>query len=234
MTLTTSTKVATIDASTASGALTVDLTAQNGVAVTVKGGSGDDVLSATVGVNAKVDVLIGGAGHDILVAGTNGATLTGGLGDDLFVLPSASATSGNKEANTYSTVTDFTAGDVLKPSFYDGAATAVVNSFAHLTATLNPATAVFSNYVTRLWSKRSQPQAALLVIPSGSASAVTYVVVDSDAETTGSFVAGQDLVIQLTGVDLATFLTTPPKAPSLWSNRKYVIEDKLQLIGQVP
>jgi S-layer protein len=206
LTLTGSNKVATIDASTASGALSVDLSAHNGVAMTIKGGSGNDVLAATVGTNAKADVLQGGAGNDTLVAGTNGATLTGGAGNDLFVLHAANATSGNKEANTYSTVTDFAAGDLLKLSFYDtvGSAEAVVKSFSKLGATLNAATAVFSDYVNAAMEQ------ALATTTGTAGDAVwfsfggnSYVVVDSGAETTGTFVNGQDLVIQLAGVDLA-------------------------------
>lgn len=209
--LDTATKVATIDASAATGALSVDLSAQNGVAMTIKGGSGNDVLAATVGVNAKADVLIGGAGNDTLVAGTNGATLTGGAGNDLFVLGAVDALSGNKEANTYSTITDFAAGDLLKLSaFYDAdgagvavAAANVVASFSKLGATLNAATAVFSDYVNAAMEQAKATTGGV----AGDAvwfafGGNSYAVVDSGAETKGAFVNGEDLIISLTGVDL--------------------------------
>lgn len=215
LTLTGSNKVATIDASTASGALSVDLSAHNGVAMTIKGGSGNDVLAATVGTNAKADVLQGGAGNDTLVAGTNGATLTGGAGNDLFVLGAADATSGNKEANTYSSITDFQAGDLLKLSYFNdtganvannalvGGNTAdqtvgVVNSFAKLAAVLNPATAVYSDYVSAAIAQATVGQAVWFKIGNDS-----YVVVDSGADSAATFNNTEDLVIQLAGVDLA-------------------------------
>lgn len=211
------TKVATIDGSAMTGALTVNLTAHNGVAMTVKGGTGNDKLTASFGTNAKADVLQGGSGSDVLVAGTNGAKLNGGAGNDLFVLMdsttsgSASAV-GNKEANTYSTIEDFQAGDVLQllwntdgSSGNDVGADAVVNSFAKLSATLDAGTAQFSNYVTAAMEQMDATTSGTggdaVWFKFGSDS---YVVVDNGIETTGSFTNGEDLVIKLTGVDLTS------------------------------
>jgi len=158
LTLDAATKLlATIDANTLTGKLNV---AANGeVAMTIKGGSGADTLAASLGATAKADVIIGGAGNDTITAGSNGATLTGGDGNDLFILTATSAVTGSKEANTYSTITDFQAGDVLQLKWFFGdlsdttaptnqlAATKDVTGFTKLAATLNEATAVFSDYV---------------------------------------------------------------------------------------
>jgi len=65
-------------------------------------------------VRLQADVLNGGAGNDTLYAGSNGAKLTGGDGNDLFIVTAASAVSGSKESNTYSEILDFKAGDLLQ------------------------------------------------------------------------------------------------------------------------
>lgn len=185
-----SVKVASVDASTATGALTLDLSAQNGVAVTVKGGAGKDVLKASVNAtpvdtNAKADVLQGGAGDDTLHAGSNGAKLIGGAGNDLFVLGAA-----NKEANTYSSITDFQAGDLLQLT---GA-----TKFSKLEAALNENTAVFSNFVDAAMLQASTNQAVWFSFKGNG-----YVVVDQVATNGTAFVNGEDSVIELVGVDLS-------------------------------
>jgi hypothetical protein len=197
-------KLATIDGSLMSaGALTA--TANGAVVMTITGGAGADVLSASTGVTAKADVLVGGAGNDVLTAGSNGAKLTGGLGNDLFVLSAASATLGTKEANTYSSVEDFTSTDLLQLRFYDtvGAAVANATSFTKLAASLNAQTAVFSDYVNAAMAQAFATTAAT----AGDAvwfsfAGSSYVVVDSGAATAGSFENTQDLIIKLTGIDL--------------------------------
>jgi hypothetical protein len=197
----TSAAVETVDGSTATGKLTVDLSAFDGVGVTVKGGAAADTLKASVGATAEADVLLGGAGDDILVAGSNGATLTGGAGNDWFLLSAAAADTGSKESNTYSTITDFAAGDLLQLGFFDGTAAATVTEFAKLTATLNPSTAVFSDYVNAAMAQASasgaEGQAVWFMIGTNS-----YVVVDSGDLSDGTFTNGEDLIIQLAGVNL--------------------------------
>lgn len=207
-----SNKLATIDASALTGALTAGNTL-GAVAMTITGGSGNDVLTASSGALAKADVLNGGAGHDTLIAGTNGAKLTGGAGNDLFVVTAASSTVGNKEANTYSTILDFSAGDLLKLQFFeDGGATANASSFTKLTAVLDEGTAVFANYVTAAMEQIKAENDGNAVV-AGTDAAVgqaiwfvfhgdSYVVVDSGVSTVGSFANGEDLVVKLTGVDL--------------------------------
>ncbi|MBW7901793.1 MAG: hypothetical protein H3C26_09965 [Rhodocyclaceae bacterium] len=206
-----SNKLATIDASALTGALTAGNTL-GAVAMTITGGSGNDVLTASSGATAKADVLNGGAGNDTLIAGTNGAKLTGGAGNDLFVVTAVDATSGTKEANTYSTILDFSAGDLLKLEFFNDTGSAVggvadgatgkAASFAKLTAVLDEGTAVFANYVTAAMEQIDANSGAGGDAIWFSFKGDSYVVVDSGAVTTGTFANGEDLVIKLTGVDL--------------------------------
>lgn len=204
--LTGSDVLASINASTATGALTA--TASGAVAMTITGGSGADVLAASTGSTAKADVLVGGAGNDKLIVGSNGATLTGGLGNDTFVVTATSALTGSKEANTYSTITDFAAGDLLQLQYWNtaGTAKADVLSFTKLTASLNPETATFSNYV-----QAAMQQLDAIAGPTGglghsvwfTLNGNSYVVVDSGADSDANFVNGADMVVRLNGVDLS-------------------------------
>lgn len=195
-------KLASIDGSTMTGGV-LTAAANGAVVMTIKGGAGNDVLSASSGANAKADVINGGDGNDTITAGSNGAKLTGGAGNDIFVLASAAAvTGGNKEANTYSTIEDFSAGDLLQLAYHDGAAK-VVTSFAKLGAALDAGTAVFSDYVNAAMVQAAATTAgtagdAVWFSFGGS----SYVVVDSGTETTGVFTGNEDLIIKLAGVDL--------------------------------
>jgi S-layer protein len=100
--LTTDSAVLTdVDASTLTGALT--LSTNGTVAQTITGGSGDDVLTAA----GDQDILLGGAGDDTLVAG-NLTTLTGGDGADIFDMRALT-----DNVNSYATITDAEAGDVI-------------------------------------------------------------------------------------------------------------------------
>ena len=188
------TKLATIDANALTGNLTLDLSSHNGVAVTVTGGKGNDVLTASQGATAKADVLVGGEGNDTLVAGSNGAKLTGGDGNDLFVL-----TAGTKEANTYSSIQDFKAGDVLELNVVAGTN---VTAFNKLTAVLNENTSVFSNFVDAAIQQATTGQAVWFQFKGNA-----YVVVDNAEVGAGAsataFENGQDAVIELVGIDLA-------------------------------
>ena len=180
------TNVAVVNAGASTGGLILDLRAHNGVAVTVTGSTIGDTLHASAGVNGKADVLNGGAGDDILMTGSNGARLTGGAGNDLFVLQG-----GNKEANTYSIITDMQAGDLLKLNQNDGT---VVTSFAKLTATLNETTLVFSNYVDAAALQAANGQAVWFSFGGNS-----YVMIDNGANST-SFENGVDSIVQIAGV----------------------------------
>lgn len=209
----TSVKLATIDAGAMTGALEVE--AAGYVAMTITGGSGNDTLAASFGATAKADVINGGAGNDTLVAGTNGAKLTGGAGNDIFVLAdqAGDGTGGTKEANTYTTVEDFTAGDLLQLTYHfnDGVdKSGVATGFNKLEAVLNPATANFSNYVEAAMQQiaaieqgggEGEGQAVWFTF-GGS----TFVVVESNGDgsgtnVSGAFDNGEDLVIELAGVN---------------------------------
>lgn len=224
----TTSKLATVDGNAMTGNLTVNLTAHNGVAMTVKGGAGADVLSASAGANAKADVLNGGAGNDVLVAGTNGAKLTGGEGNDLFVLMDSAASgvalAGNKTANTFSTIEEFQAGDVLQLLWNSGdssgkasSADKAVTSFTKLTANVQGTTdpSAYANAaIDQLAQGSGYSGGGAVWFTIGNDS---YVVVDNgvaaavaSGATAALFTNSEDLIIKLTGVDLtnASFNTT--------------------------
>lgn len=177
------TKVAEIDGSTMTAALTV--TAAGTTATTIKGGSGNDVLSAAAGT---ADVLLGGDGNDTLTANSGMAILTGGAGNDLFVIGTAST-----NVNSYATITDFGAGDVLQLVGAD--------SFVSAAVTLGD-TAVFQDYANAAINALGAEDAGWFQFGGN-----TYVVVDI---TTGggsngtTFENGEDFIVKLTGlVDLS-------------------------------
>jgi len=101
LTLTGSTKIATLDASASTGAVTA--TSVSTAAITMTGGSAADSLTAN---GTTASTLIGGAGADTLTTNLGLTTLTGGAGNDLFVIGGASANGG-----IYTTISDATAGD---------------------------------------------------------------------------------------------------------------------------
>lgn len=182
LTLTGSTKVTSIDGSTMTGGLTVT-SLNTTAATTIKGGSGNDVLTAANGTTA--DVLIGGAGNDTLVANAGMSTLTGGAGNDLFVIGTASA-----NVNSYATITDFAAGDLLKVTGID--------TFAAAKVSLGD-TAVFQDYANAALNALSANAGGWFQF-SGN----TYVVADMGTDSTSGFVNGEDFIVKLTGlVDLS-------------------------------
>lgn len=186
------TKVTLIDASGMTGGLVV--TAAGTVAETIKGGAASDDLTAAPGITA--DVLIGNAGNDKLTANAGLNTLTGGAGNDTFVIGTPSA-----NVNTYSTITDATKGDLIQ---FKAQGTEVFNGAKIVLGN----TAVFQDY------------ANAVVTAGGDASANakigwfqfngdTYVVQslhDATASLAASgFTNSTDIVVKLTGlVDLST------------------------------
>jgi hypothetical protein len=185
----------TIDASLATGVLTV--TAAGLSPTTILGGSGNDVLTAS---DLK-DVLNGGAGDDRLAGGTGLATMTGGTGNDTFVI------STNPNVNTYTTITDASAGDRI----------ALVNRgierFGKQKAVLAD-TAIFQDY------------ANAVVNAGGNSSQDGYIgwfqyggntfIVESrhNASTDPDFLNGVDVIVKLTGLvdltDVALNFEDPP------------------------
>jgi S-layer protein len=196
LTLTGSTAVTSIDGSNLTGALKV--TSLNiTTATSIKGGAGDDLLTAATGTTA--DTLIGGAGADTLTANGGQDVLTGGAGRDTFVVATPSV-----NANGYTTITDATAGDTIT------LAAKAAETFSASKLTLGD-TAIFQDY------------ANLAATGDGSANGIikwfqfagnTYIVEDVSAGS--SFVNGADLVVKLTGlVDLSNTSLNASAAPTL-------------------
>lgn len=140
-------------------------------------------VTDAAGGSAKGDTLIGGAGNDTLTAGSL-ATLTGGAGNDTFKM-----VTGLANINSYSTITDFSAGDKI-----DTSGTDFIASGVNLQST-----AVFSDWVN----------AAIVQSDAGDViwfqkDGNTYVVENQSNHAT-AFQVGSDFIIQITGlVDLST------------------------------
>ena len=183
LTLTGSTHLTSIDGNASTAAITV--TSLNTTsATTIKGGSGADVLTAATGSTA--DVLIGGAGNDVLVANAGLSTLTGDTGNDVFRIATASL-----NVNSYATITDFAAGDLLQ--------IAGATSFASAKVTLGD-TAVFQDYANAAMNALDQATDGTDVAAGWfQFGGNTYVVADAGAEST-TFVNGQDFIVKLAGV----------------------------------
>jgi S-layer protein len=174
--LTSMTATTTVDASGMTGALT--LVADGAAAgTTVTGGAGADILTAS----GARDTLIGGAGADTLT-GTTFTTLTGGDGNDIFVM--------NQTASTnYNTITDFAAGDVLRSTATDLNNTAIA---------LN-STASFNDYLSAAIADAGAGEAAWFQFGGN-----TYLIVDAGGDDS-TYDATEDMMVQLTGlVDLST------------------------------
>ncbi|WP_201456055.1 beta strand repeat-containing protein, partial [Bradyrhizobium macuxiense] len=89
----------TVDFSNASGSVQVNLATH-----TYGGSASGDTLTGIenlIGSSHNGDVLVGDANNNILIAGLGQATLTGGGGNDIFVLPGSGA--------AHDTITDFSA-----------------------------------------------------------------------------------------------------------------------------
>lgn len=138
---------------------------------------------------AKGDTLIGGDGNDTLTAGTL-ATLTGGAGNDTFKM-----VTGLANINSYSSITDFSSGDVL-----DTTGTDFIASGVNLAST-----AVFSDFVNAAIAQ-SDTGDVIWFQKEGN----TYVVQNQSNHAT-TFDVTQDFIIEIVGLkDLsaASFNTT--------------------------
>ena len=177
------TALATVNASGMKGVFSY--TAGQGV-TTVTGGSGNDVLAAA----GSGDTLIGGAGNDRLI-GADLTTLTGGAGNDTFVINQPA------NVNSYSSITDLTAGDVIDLDVAN-AGTVV---FTKSAVVLAP-TAVFQDYAnTAINALGTDANDAAWFQFGGN----TYIVQSGNATAGNDFVNGSDSIIQIVGlVDLST------------------------------
>ncbi|MDB4165566.1 hypothetical protein N8540_04385 [Gammaproteobacteria bacterium] len=194
LTLTGSTKIATLDASASTGAVSVESVST--AAITMTGGSAADSLTAN---GTTASTLIGGAGADTLTTNTGLTTLTGGDGNDLFVIGAASANGG-----IYTTISDATAGDRIQ---LIDKGTEVWNT----TAVALASTASFSDYLNAASAGDGSTNAQISWFAFGGN---TYIVEDSSVGT--AFVAGTDAVVALTGVvDLSAASLNGAAAPIL-------------------
>lgn len=181
LTTTNSKLITSIDGSAMTGALTATST-NTTAATTIKGGAGNDSLTAATGTTA--DMLLGGAGNDTLTANAGLSTLTGGAGNDTFVINTASL-----NVNSYATITDFAAGDLLRIS---GA-----NSFAPAKVVLG-ATAVFQDFANAAINTLGIEGAGWFQFGGD-----TYVVSDKGVDGT-TFTNSEDFIVKLTGlIDLS-------------------------------
>jgi Ca2+-binding RTX toxin-like protein len=105
----------TVDGSSATGNLVVDLTSSTlaGVDVTLTGGAGNDTFSTAVGTGHKA-TLNGGAGNDTLNGSLGQDIMTGGPGNDIFHFGAGTAAPINLATATVDTITDFNVGDTLQ------------------------------------------------------------------------------------------------------------------------
>lgn len=141
------------------------------------------ITTANVSTTPTADTLIGGAGDDTLVAGDL-ATLTGGAGNDTFDMTTVTAS-----VNAYSTVTDFTSGDIIETT---------AAAFDSTGITLAD-TAVFLDYANTAITNTDAGDVTWFVFGTN-----TYVVDNNSNDATG-FVNTSDTIIALTGVfDLGT------------------------------
>lgn len=185
LTLTLSTKVTMIDGSTMTGALTAT-TGVSTSAATIKGGSGDDELTAT----HDNDVLIGGKGADtLIVASGNLVQLHGGEGKDIYEI----GATGNQ--NAYATINGTKAelsGDVIKFTGLTG--------FNDAKIVLGD-TAVFQDYVNEAAKGNATSKASYFVWAGN-----TYLVQDNGGALT--FTNGTDSIVKIAGVVDFTFNAT--------------------------
>jgi len=168
-----------LDASDLTGALTA--TTNGTVSQTINGGSGADVLTAA----GSQDILTGGAGADTLT-GADLTSLTGGEGNDIFVINAPS------NINAYSTVEDFTTGDKI-----DLANDSVFASSKIVLA----GNATFTDYANATVKSIDDNAQDAAWFQFGDN---TYIIQSGDAAA-DDFVNGTDSIIEIHGVvDLGT------------------------------
>ena len=195
LTLTGSVLLATLDATASTGAVTA--TAVSTAAITMNGGSGADQFTATTGTNA--DVLNGNGGADILTSNAGLTVLTGGLGNDTFVVATNTSNVG-----IYTTITDFSAGDRLK--------LANMGTETFTTTKLALAdTATFLDFLNLAAAGDGSTDGAISWFQYGGN---TYVVEDMTAGAT--FTSATDLVVKLTGlIDLSVASLNTGSGPTI-------------------
>ena len=195
LTMTSSALLATLDATASTGA--VSATSASTAALTMKGGSGADAFTAKTGTNA--DVLIGNDGADTLTSNAGLTTLTGGAGNDTFVVATNTANIG-----TYTTITDFSAGDRLKLA-NKGTETFTTTKLALAD------TATFQDFLNLAAAGDGSTNAIISWFQYGGN---TYVVEDTTAGAT--YTVASDIVVKLSGlVDLSVASLNTGSGPTI-------------------
>ena len=185
----------TIAADSFTGDFTVT-TANGNTAIT--GGSGNDTLTGAAGS----DTIAGGAGTDSINGRAGADTLTGGAGVDTFQFVS-DGTTADSDAATVDTITDFTAGaggDIIAAFSDSIGGTAVSLTLEAITADNQ----VAINSDTTLAA--AVTQAFTQLGANGEATAFTYggsTYVVAAITGSGTYATGDDLVVTLTGVNVA-------------------------------
>lgn len=196
----------TIDASAATGAVTIDASGAlvNGLAI--KGGAGNDTLTGT----NLADNITGGAGNDTITGGAGADVLTGGTGANTFVFAAGNFLAASA-ANVH-TITDWTAGTGNK---IDLGAT-VLASAAHLTAAVTGTASITATGLATFAAADNTLAAKLTAVATAvGIDGVGTSVVFNDGGNAYVFVVGNatagiqdnDALIQLTGVTATTGLT---------------------------
>ncbi len=179
--------VTLFDASTSTGNVGFD--ADNTASVTIKGGSGNDILFGGDGTNA--DTISGGAGNDIIGGSTGLDKLSGGAGKDTFVVVA------NTSSGVHSTVSDF---NTSEHDSIDFTAVGAVTTFHASAITLAPGSTL-DQYLDAAGTAGSDS------VSWFNYGGNTYVVLDHGpgADPT-TFSNGVDQVIELTGtIDLSHY-----------------------------
>lgn len=194
-----------INASTATGDLTLDVSAVTANGLSITAGSGDDTITGT----AQADRIVGGAGADIITGGNGADVLTGGAGKDIFVF-SAAATPTDAAGVGADTVTDFAlADDIIRLSGTNDVAANVASSVAGTSAAIANGVATFAATDDTL--------AERIAILDGTIAANKVVVFAQGSDTyvygAGATANGtDDFLIKLTGVAATKFIESTTTA----------------------
>jgi S-layer protein len=176
------------DATATFGAGDNTLTFGNGKEI-VTVGDGNNTITVgngvdTITVGAGNNTIVAGSGVDTVHLGVGANVVTLGGGNDIVVFDHASQSSG-----VFSTIKDIAAGDVLDFSNLSGA----INTAGKLGAAVTIGTNDYQTFLNQ--AVHSQVAGTVSWFQFGGD---TYVV--EEGGTTGSFVAGTDHVVKLTGI----------------------------------
>ncbi|NRR29090.1 DUF4214 domain-containing protein [Oxalobacteraceae bacterium] len=191
-----------VNASTATGDVTLDfaLTTTNGVSLTT--GAGDDTITGS----AQADNITAGAGDDVITGGTGADILAGGAGDDIFVSVAADTATDGAGVGV-DVISGFAIGDILRfaaaNDVADAGGTAVATASVVVSAgglaTFAAADDTLAEKITTLVADGAiAANEVVFFVQSGN----TYVY-GAGATADGS----DDFMIKLTGVTSFTTLT---------------------------